>query len=169
MIVCNRALQEELLEQPQPFIAALTGLLEHFRANVFCAGGIETMQALVQVERGFRLSWQAVPVAALQQLLSLLQDLYPNYASRVLVVDLPGYLAWFVRFVKGMLDAVTAAKIELVDNAEGLLRYYSPEGLPSYYRKGEARHDEPPADPLALDPSCAARALEARRGPPSPA
>ena len=74
-------------------------------------------------------------VAALQQLMTMLQHLYPNYASRVLVVNLPSYLAWFVRFVKGMLDEVTAAKIELIEGGvEGLRHYYATEGLPAYYR-----------------------------------
>ena len=110
-------------------------LLERLRAEVFSPGGIETIQAVLQIERGLRLSWQAVPVAALQQLMTMLQHLYPNYASRVLVVNLPSYLAWFVRFVKGMLDEVTAAKVELIDGGvEGLRHYYTTEGLPAYYR-----------------------------------
>jgi hypothetical protein len=110
-------------------------LLERLRAEVFSPGGIETIQAVLQIERGLRLSWQAVPVAALQQLMTMLQHLYPNYASRVLVVNLPSYLAWFVRFVKGMLDEVTAAKIELIDGGvDGLRHYYATEGLPAYYR-----------------------------------
>lgn len=110
-------------------------LLERLRAEVFAPGGIETIQAVLQIERGLRLSWQAVPVAALQQLMTMLQHLYPNYASRVLVVNLPSYLAWFVRFVKGMLDEVTAAKIELIEGGvEGLRHYYATEGLPAYYR-----------------------------------
>ena len=88
------------------------------------------------MERGFRLAWSAIPVAALQRLMALLQDLYPNYASRILVVSLPSYLAWFVRFLKGMLDEVTAAKIELIDGGvEGLRPYYLPENLPAYYRR----------------------------------
>ena len=51
---------------------------------------------------------------------------------------LPSYLVWFVRFVKGMLDEVTANKIELIDGgAEGLQPYYTPENLPAYYREGQ--------------------------------
>ena len=157
IVVVNRALQEQLLEDAQPFIAALTGLLEHFRAHVFAPGGVETVQCIAHVERGFRLSWQAVPVEAVQQLMGLLQDLYPNYASRILVVDLPSYLAWFVRFLKGMLDEVTANKIELVSNADELLRsFYTPDGLPSYYTK-----EEPPPVPLLMgEPSVRERVSE---------
>ena len=118
-----------------PRCVAAVADVERLRAEVFSPGGIETIQAVLQIERGLRLSWQAVPVAALQQLMTMLQHLYPNYASRVLVVNLPSYLAWFVRFVKGMLDEVTAAKVELIDGGvEGLRHYYTTEGLPAYYR-----------------------------------
>merc|ERR1719272_287631 len=135
-LLINRALQDLLLDDPLPFSAALSGLLERMRAEVFSPGGVETIQAVLQIERGLRLSWQAVPVAALQQLMTMLQHLYPNYASRVLVVNLPSYLAWFVRFIKGMLDEVTAAKIELVDGGvEGLRQYYTTQGLPAYYQR----------------------------------
>lgn len=87
-----------------------------------------------QVERGFKLSLGSVPIAATQRLMSVVSDMYPSYTSRILVVNLPGYLAWFVKFIKGMLCEGSANKIELVTDYERLLDFYEESGLPEYYR-----------------------------------
>ena len=57
-----------------------------------------------------------------------------RYASRILVVNLPSYLAWFVRFVKGLLAEGSAGKIELVSAYERLLDFFDEACLPEYYR-----------------------------------
>ena len=75
-----------------------------------------------------------MPLRPIQQLVAALQDLYPNYTQRILIVNLPGYLMWFVRFVKGLLCEVTADKLELVADDAALLRFFTPAGLPSIYR-----------------------------------
>ena len=108
--------------------------METVRHSVFVLGKTESIQTVVQVERGFRLSMQAVPASGVQRLMQLLQELYPHYSSRILVVNLPGYLAWFVRFVKTFLHEITAAKIMIVDRPEDLLQHFDPDGLPSYYK-----------------------------------
>lgn len=87
-----------------------------------------------QVERGFRLSWKSVPVAAVQRMMAVLQDIYPNYSTKLYIVNLPSYLGWFVRFVKGFLCEMVQRKIELVETPQALRRHFDDEGLPSYYR-----------------------------------
>jgi len=124
------------------------------RREVFVAGGPETILTVVHVDRtvGFRLAWSAMPIRAVQQLVAALQDLYPNYTQRILIVNLPGYLMWFVRFVKGMLCEVTANKLELVADEAALLRFFTPEGLPSIYRATRsAAVPEPPSSPEAAN------------------
>jgi hypothetical protein len=49
-------------------------------------------------------------------------------------VNLPSYLGWFVRFVKGFLCEMVQRKIELVETPQALRRHFDEEGLPSYYR-----------------------------------
>ena len=71
-----------------------------------------------------------------------LQDLYPNYSSRILVVNLPTYLMWFLRFVKGLLAEVTANKVQLLAGDDELRRYFDADGMPSIYR-GARRADRP--------------------------
>ena len=84
---------------------------------------------MTQVERGFHLALNAVPLAATQQLLAALTEVYPSYASRILVVNLPSYLAWFVRFVKGLVAEGSANKFELVTSYERLLDFLDELGL----------------------------------------
>ena len=62
------------------------------------------------MERGFRLSWKSVPVAAVQRMMAVLQDIYPNYSTKLYIVNLPSYLGWFVRFVKGFLCEMVQRK-----------------------------------------------------------
>ena len=51
----------------------------------------------------------------------------------ILIVNLPGYLAWFVRFIKGFLCEASQGKLTLIDHFDQLLEIYEPEGLPTYY------------------------------------
>jgi len=134
ILIMSRALQEELLQDPEPFLRAVVGILESVKAELFVPGAIESVQTIVQVERGFKLSLGSVPIAATQRLMSVVSDMYPSYTSRILVVNLPGYLAWFVKFIKGMLCEGSANKIELVTDYERLLDFYEESGLPEYYR-----------------------------------
>ena len=134
ILIMSRALQEELLQDPEPFLRAVVGILESVKAELFVPGKIESVQTIVQVERGFKLSLGSVPIAATQRLMSVVSDMYPSYTSRILVVNLPGYLAWFVKFIKGMLCEGSANKIELVTDYERLLEFYEESGLPEYYR-----------------------------------
>ena len=87
------------------------------------------------MERGFRLSWKSVPVAAVQRMMAVLQDIYPNYSTKLYIVNLPSYLGWFVRFVKGFLCEASAEKIELIDDEAQLLDLFDEQGLPSSYRQ----------------------------------
>ena len=130
ILIMSRALQEELLQDPEPFLRAVVGILESVKAELFVPGKIESVQTIVQVERGFKLSLGSVPIAATQRLMSVVSDMYPSYTSRILVVNLPGYLAWFVKFIKGMLCEGSANKIELVTDYERLLEFYEESGLP---------------------------------------
>lgn len=134
ILVMSRTLQEILLRDPEPFIMAVLGLMESVRRDLFHPGVVESVQTIVQVERGFRLSMQSVPIAATQRMMSLVSDLYPSYTSRILIVNLPGYLAWFVGFVKGFLCEGSANKIELVSDYSRLLDFYDEDNLPEYYR-----------------------------------
>ena len=113
LVTVNRQMQDQLLLEPTPVLHAIHGVMEHIRKSVFTAGGPETVMTVVHVGRGFRLSWSAMPLKAIQELMSALQDLYPNYTQAILVVNLPPYLMWFVRFIKGLLCEVTAKKLEL--------------------------------------------------------
>ena len=36
-------------------------------------------------------------------MMAVLQDIYPNYSTKLYIVNLPSYLGWFVGFVKGFL------------------------------------------------------------------
>ena len=47
-------------------------------------------------------------------MMAVLQDIYPNYSTKLYIVNLPSYLGWFVRFVKGFLCEMVQRKIELV-------------------------------------------------------
>ena len=66
--------------------------------------------------------------------MAVLQDIYPNYSTKLYIVNLPSYLGWFVRFVKGFLCEMVQRKIELVETPAALRRHFDEEGLPSYYR-----------------------------------
>jgi len=72
-------------------------------------------------------------MAGTQRLAAVLSDLYPNYSSRILLVNLPPSLAWFVRVVKSLLCEVTANKIAIIKDAEALQEYCAPGGVPTYY------------------------------------
>jgi len=136
LVVVDLALQEAMLRGPDGFIHAVMGLCERVRYEIFNArGATESIQTVVQVERGFRLALNAIPVVATQRLMTTLQDIYPSYSSRILIVNLPSYLVWFVRFVKGLLCEVTANKIELVNDYETLLDFYDEDSLPSLYKE----------------------------------
>jgi hypothetical protein len=139
-------LQDQLLAEPGPVLLAIHGLLEHVRRHVFAAGGPETILTVVHVDRavGFRLAWSAMPLRAVQRLVGALQELYPNYTQRILIVNLPAYLMWFVRFVKGLLCEVTANKLELVADEATLATFFTPDGLPAIYR--DASPARGPAD-----------------------
>ena len=136
LAVMSRQLQEALLADPEVFVRGSVGLLEAALERHFVRGRMETVQTVVQVERGFRLSLQAMPLAASQRVLSVLTEAFPSVTSRILIVNLPPYLAWFVNFVKGMLCEGSAAKIELVGDFATLRAFYEPGGvMPSYYRE----------------------------------
>ena len=74
-------------------------------------GEMETIQTVVQVERGFKLE---IPVAAAQRVMEVLTTMYPSITSRILIVNLPPYLSWFVKFIKGFLCEASSDKIQLV-------------------------------------------------------
>lgn len=133
VLVMSRALQDVLLSDPEPFIRAVLGVMELVKCELFVEGKVESVQTIVQVERGFRLSLQSVPIAATQRMMSLVSDIYPSYTSHILIVNLPGYLAWFVRFVKGMLCEASANKIEIVTEYTRLLDFFDEPQLPEYY------------------------------------
>ena len=65
-------------------------LLEAARHRHFTPGAMESIQTVVQIERGFRLSLRAMPMAATQQLMGILTTVYPSITSRILIVNLPG-------------------------------------------------------------------------------
>jgi len=137
VVVLSRALQDALLDNPEPFLRALIGLMEVTRREIFAPGTMETVQTVVQVERGFRLNFKAVSdfTRATQRVVGALTDMYPSFTSRILVVNLPPYLAWFVKFVKGFLCEASAAKIELISEYDELLIHYDEANLPSYFRE----------------------------------
>ena len=56
------------------------------------------------------------------------------------MVNLPTYLMWFLRFVKGLLAEVTANKVQLLAGDDELRRYFDADGMPSIYR-GARRAD----------------------------
>ena len=73
-------------------------------------------------------------MAATQKLLATLNELYPSYLSNILIVNLPSYLVWFVKFCKNLLCEATASKIELAADSTELLQYYTRDNLPAYYK-----------------------------------
>ena len=77
----------------------------------------------------------SVQVGAALPLMGALTTMYPSLTSSILIVNLPGSLAWFVKFVKGFLCEASANKIELVNEFEELKRTFDEEGMPSYYRE----------------------------------
>ena len=89
LVVISRSLQDVLLDDPEPFLAALLGRMEAVKTSLFVPGRVESVVTIVQVERGFKLSLSAVPVAATQRMMRLISDLYPSYTSRILIVNLP--------------------------------------------------------------------------------
>jgi len=138
LFVClSRRMQDALLSDPVPFLHALIGLMDQARRDVFVPGRMESVQTVVQVERGFRLSPRSISdfTSATQLVMGALTDMFPSITSRILVVNLPGYAAWFVKFIQGFLCEASANKIELIQHYEQLLQYYDEESLPSYYRK----------------------------------
>jgi len=132
LIVVSRSLQDLLSTDPEPFVRAVVGAMEGARGAHFRAGEMETIQTVLQVERGFRLS---LPMAGASRVMEVLTTMYPSLTSRILVVNLPGYLTWFVNFIKGFLCELTANKIELINNMDALLDHYEPNQLPSYYQE----------------------------------
>ena len=98
LFVCmSRPLQDALLQDPEPFLTALVGLMASMRIECFRPGEMETVQTVVMVERGFALK---LPVAAGQRVMQVITNLWPSLTSKILVVNLPGYLSWFVGFVR---------------------------------------------------------------------
>ena len=67
--------------------------------------------------------------------MQVITHLYPSFTSKILVVNLPGYLSWFVGFVKGFLCEASQQKIELISTFERLLDFYDRDQLPSYFRE----------------------------------
>ena len=132
LVVMSRQLQDALLADPEPFLTAICGLLVAARAEHFRPGEMETVQTVVQVERGFKLE---VPVAAAQRLMLVITECFPSFTSKILIVNLPGYLSWFVKFVKGFLCEGSQRKLELISDFNRLLDFYEPGDLPSYYRE----------------------------------
>ena len=137
LVIFSRALQDALLEDPEPFLHLLIGLMDATRRYHFRMGEMETVQTVVQIERGFRLSLKAIAdfTRATQRVMGALTDMFPSYTSRILVVNLPPSLAWFVKFIKGFLCEASAMKIELINDFDQLHEFYDDEHLPSYYRE----------------------------------
>ena len=52
-----------------------------------------------------------MPVAAVQRAMAVLQDIYPNYSTKLYIVNLPSYLGWFVRCVKGFLIEMVEGRL----------------------------------------------------------
>jgi uncharacterized membrane protein YgcG len=133
LFVCmSRPLQDALLKDPEPFLNALIGLMGNARKECFRKGEMETVQTVVMVERGFALK---LPVAAGQRVMQVITNLWPSFTSKILVVNLPGYLSWFVGFVKGFLCEASQQKIELISSFDRLLDFYEREQLPTYFRE----------------------------------
>ena len=128
----SRPLQDALLKDPEPFLQAIIGLMANARSECFLAGQMETVQTVVMVERGFALK---LPVAAGQRVMTVITTLWPSITSKILVVNLPGYLSWFVGFVKGFLCEASQQKIELINEFDRLLDFYERDQLPSYFRE----------------------------------
>ena len=136
-VVFSRTLQDALAMDAEPFLVALIGLMDRTRREYFREGEMETVQTVVQVERGFNLSPRALAafVRATHRVMGALTEMYPSLTSRILVVNLPGSLAWFVRLVKGFLCEASGRKIELINDFDALHDHYDEAGLPSYYRE----------------------------------
>ena len=138
LVILSRRLQDEITKDPTPFLKALIGLMDITRREYFRYGEMESVRTVVQVERGFRLTWRGITefTSATQKVLKALTDMYPSYTSKILVVNLPASLVWFVRFVKGFLCEASAEKIELINEYDELRVHFEPSGvMPSYYRE----------------------------------
>ena len=132
LIIMSRRLQDALLSDPEPCLRALIGLIAATKAEAFRIGEMETVQTVVQIERGFKLE---IPMAAAKRIMGAITSLYPSFTSKILIVNLPGYLAWLVKFVKGFLCEASASKIEVVNDFKRLCDFFELDSLPSYYKE----------------------------------
>ena len=89
VVVVDRALQDQLLADAPPVLLAIYGLLERVRRDVFVTGEIETIVTVIDIGRGFRLSWHALPIGPIQQLVAALQVRDLGAIARHLAAELP--------------------------------------------------------------------------------
>ncbi len=132
MFICvSRSLQDKLSADPAPIVTGVVRMImrvhEHFKR-----GEVETITVVMQIERGFRL---VLPLKAIKHLLYVITSLWPSYGSRILIVNLPSSLVWFVGFIKSLISESTGNKIEVVNTYERLLDFFDEEHLPDYYRE----------------------------------
>jgi hypothetical protein len=96
---------------------------------------LETIQTIVVMERGFKMSLTSMPIKAIQRIMGVLVSMFPSITSRILVINMPGFLAWLVKFVKGFLCEASQQKLALIDELGELLEFYDRDGLPSCLRE----------------------------------
>ena len=74
--------------------------------------------------------------SATQKVLKALTDMYPSYTSKILVVNLPASLVWFVRFVKGFCARRARRRLSSSTSTTSCACTLEPSGeMPSYYRE----------------------------------
>ena len=111
-------------------LVALVFLIEHARRLM--APGNETVTLIFDLSDA---PLASLDIPSIQGDIQVLQNYYPECLGQCFIVDAPWIFHGIYRIVRGFLDPVVAAKIELIKSSE-IIKYVHPSMVPKRYAGG---------------------------------
>lgn len=111
-------------------LVALVFLIEHARRLM--APGTETVTLVFDLADA---PLASLDIPSIQGDIQILQNYYPECLGQCFVVDAPWIFHGIYKIIRGFLDPVVAAKIELIKSSE-IIKYVHPSMVPKRYAGG---------------------------------